>query len=137
MLNKEAYEDGLEEMLIKGYKFAFDKCKNKVSNCLSIDCNQCAFNNNAKSCIEGRKEWLNSEYIEPQVDWSKVPIDTKILVRDTENDPWTNRYFAEYSNGIVYAWTNGKTSWSARNNDVCCWRYAKLAEYNFKRSKHK
>lgn len=132
MLNKEAYADELEEMLVNDYTFAVDKCTNIPKSCHLTACRKCIFDDE-RTCSEVRKKWLNSEYVEPQIDWSKVPIDAKILVRDTENDPWTNRYFAEYSNGIVYAWTDGKASWSARNNDVCCWRYAKLAENNLKK----
>ena len=78
---------------------------------------------------EARHEWLNSEYVEPEVDWSKVPVDTPILVRDSENEDWHKRYFNKYSNGTVYAWSDGTTSWSACDeDDFCKWKYAKLAE---------
>lgn len=46
---------------------------------------------------ENRKEWLNSEYVEPEVDWSKVPIDTPILVRVSEDEEWDKRYFAGFN----------------------------------------
>ena len=70
--------------------------------------------------------WIEQEY-EPYIDWTKVPVDTPILVKNTEDDDWTNRYFAEYKNETVFAWYEGATSWSSRNNK-CTWRYAKLAE---------
>ena len=47
------------------------------------------------------------EYEEPETDWSKVEVDTPILVRDVENENWYRRYFAKYENGKVYAWING------------------------------
>ena len=73
--------------------------------------------------------WLMEEYKEPEVDWSKVAVDTPILVRDTENEEWNKRYFARYENGTIYAWISGRTSWTAYDNDdVCAWKYAKLAE---------
>ena len=33
---------------------------------------------------------------EPEVDWSKVEVDTPILVRNTDNEEWNKRYFARY-----------------------------------------
>ena len=70
--------------------------------------------------------WLLEEYEEPGVDWSKVKVDTPILVRDTEYEDWYRRYFSKYVNGVVCAWDNGYTSWTA--TDDCAWKYAKLAE---------
>lgn len=66
---------------------------------------------------------------EEEVDWSKVPVDTPILVRDKKNSVWHRRYFAKYKNGAVYAWIDGKTSWSADCPDyINEWSCAKLAE---------
>ena len=73
--------------------------------------------------------WLLEEYEEPEVDWSKVEVDTPILVRADEAIPWARRYFAKYEDGIVYVWNLGRTSWSADNNEnMSAWPYAKLAE---------
>ena len=75
------------------------------------------------------KKWLFSEYKEPEVDWSKVKVDTPILVRNTEKEEWQKRHFARFKNGKVYAWYDGLTSWStAGEDDVNFWKYAKLAE---------
>lgn len=62
-----------------------------------------------------------------KVDWSKVAVDTPILVRDTENDKWKERHFAKFEDGTVYSYPNGRTSWSG-NGSVHSWKYAKLAE---------
>lgn len=63
------------------------------------------------------------------VDWSKVPVDTPILVSDEKHEDWVKRYFAFFENGKVYAWVAGATSWSADNNrDASHWEIAKLAE---------
>ncbi len=40
--------------------------------------------------------WLNEEYKEPEVDWSKVPVDTKVFVRNLEDGLWRPRHFAKY-----------------------------------------
>lgn len=71
--------------------------------------------------------WLLEDYKEPEVDWSKVEVDTPILVRDFEGSDWFRRHFAKYENGTVYAWDGGDTSWSG--GDVMTpWNFAKLAE---------
>ena len=70
--------------------------------------------------------WLLKDYEEPEVDWSKVEVDTPILGRNREDEDWYRRYFAEYRDGVVYTWVNGATSWNA----TCMteWKQAKLAE---------
>lgn len=60
------------------------------------------------------------------VDWSKVEVDTPILVRN-DGCVWTKRYFAEYKNGKVRTYHNGATSWSS-DGRMGSWDYAKLAE---------
>lgn len=63
------------------------------------------------------------------VDWSKVKVDTPVLVKTYEQDDWQKRYFAYFKDGRVYAWLCGTTSWSADNDeDVMSWNCAKLAE---------
>lgn len=65
---------------------------------------------------------------EHEIDWSRVSVDTPILVRDYEDEPWYKKYFAKYENGIVYTWKDGCTSWSTLNNNTISWKFAKLAE---------
>lgn len=75
--------------------------------------------------------WLDEEYVEPkpEVDWSEVAVDTPILVKDFDDTRWKKRYFAGFSNGFVYAWGGGCTSWSADDRTKKTpWAYAKLAE---------
>lgn len=62
------------------------------------------------------------------VDWSKVKVDTPVLVRDFENQDWEKRYFAFFDDELIYAWDGGATSWSVKNKDAIPWKYAKLAE---------
>ena len=65
---------------------------------------------------------------EEVIDWSKIPVDTSIWVRDDEELDWFPRHFAKYENGIVYTWTSGKTSHTIGNPIVKYneWKYAKL-----------
>lgn len=63
------------------------------------------------------------------VDWSKVAVDTPILVRQNIEKAWEKRHFAYFKNGKVYAWLDGATSWSVENSwYVFSWQNAKLAE---------
>lgn len=62
------------------------------------------------------------------VDWSKVKVDTPILV-SLDDKLWLCRYFADFKNGIVYTWSSGATSWSVtRRTHKDAWSFAKLAE---------
>ena len=70
--------------------------------------------------------WLLEDYKEPGVDWSKVEVDTPILVRDGEDEEWNKQHFAECDGKVVCAWRAGKTSWT--EDCVMGWKYAKLAE---------
>lgn len=78
--------------------------------------------------------WLDEEYEEPQkpeVDWSKVPVDTLVRVRDYENVDWYLRYFkgVDESNPEekYEAWTNGTTS-KTSNDKYVHWKYCELVE---------
>ena len=128
MTNKEKYADKLIELAVKEEVFGLKN--GEPAPCAKIKCEDCDYGK-SDSCGGSEynfREWLNSEYVEPPVDWSKVAVDTPILVRDSEKESWRKRHFAKYENGIVYAWGNGKTSWSVYSNNVTDWKFAKLAE---------
>ena len=119
MKNYEKYTDAIREY--KGDSFCADFVKPNIlkSEYCAIDCTRCRML---------QALWLLEDYKEPEVDWSKVEVDTPILVRDREDAtiPWVRRYFAEYIDGVVYAWNGGCTSWSEEYTTG--WKYAKLAE---------
>lgn len=128
MLNIEKYKEMLINMgIIDINKLAV--VNDKPVKCKDLyKCDKCDFGEE-ESCESYLEEWLFSEYEEPGVDWSKVKVDTPILVKDILKSEWIKRYFAKYENGRVYAWKEGKTSWSAINeHNVNSWNYAKLAE---------
>lgn len=64
------------------------------------------------------------------VDWTQIPVDTPILVRDNGEYGWYKKHFAKYEDNKVYVWNNGTTSFTADNDYRCTshWKYAKLAE---------
>ena len=83
----------------------------------------------ACTCFEEKDQLIDvAEYL-GIVDWSKIPIDTPILVKDDYDEEWVKSYFASYKNGEVRAWMGGRTSFSVKNKtDTFGWKYAKLAE---------
>lgn len=61
------------------------------------------------------------------IDWSKVPVDTKIEVRVSEHNEWNKRHFAKFEDGFIYAWDNGKTSFTSNTKvSYTAWQQAKL-----------
>ena len=121
MKNHEKYADK-----IRGYDDK-DFCKDfvklhilKSRGCTNTSCDQCKMLQTI---------WLLEEYEEPETDWSKVEVDTPILVRTVEGAEWFKRHFAQYEDGRVFVWNNGKTSWTAPDDELMTdWNYAKLAE---------
>lgn len=128
MTNKEKYAEQILDIACSGYCIALDKKTMKPISCNdNIPCEDCYFGVDVSSnCRNACKEWCESEYVEPQIDWSKVPVDTPILVRDGKDDEWMHRHFAKFEDDYVYAWDDGQTSWSSL--DTVEWAYAKLAK---------
>lgn len=128
MLNIEKYKEELENIgVLNPTELAV--IDGKPCMCQEAACNMCELRSEEIGCFYRTDNWLFSEYEEPKVDWSKVKVDTPILVRNTEKEEWQKRHFARFKNGKVYAWYDGLTSWStAGEDDVNFWKYAKLAE---------
>ena len=119
MKNYEKYADEIREY--KGKDFCKDIVQThilKEISCSDIRCGR---------CHTLQLLWMLEEYKEPEVDWSKVEVDTPILVKEYEESKWTKRYFAKYEDGVIYTWDGGSTSWTSKGN-VTEWKYAKLAD---------
>lgn len=94
-------------------------------SCFTINCAWCKF-------LLGI--WLNEEYEEPpkpEVDWSKVPVDTLVRVREREDEEWLLRYFKGINENQLRrryeAWESGATSKTA-SGKYLCWNYCELVE---------
>ena len=123
MKNYEKYADEVREYKgSSGYfcnKFIMPHILKKDS-CAGISC---------EHCHTLQMIWLLEDYEEPEepeIDWSKIKVDTPILVKQGKNGEWLERHFAKYENGDVYAWVDGQTSWTVA--DEIKWKYAKLPE---------
>ncbi len=122
MLNREKFAKEILDIVCDGEDVAV--VDGKPIRCAGTPCDTCVLHGN---CTKRFKHWANSEYVEPSVDWSKVPVDTPILVKDSGDTCFIRRYFAKFENGDVYAWSDGRTSWSAGAR-MTYWECAKLAE---------
>lgn len=119
MKNREKYAEEIKNY--NGTNFCKDFIQPVVfnrDNCNLVACGMCAM----LTAL-----WLDEEYEEPEVDWSKIAVDTPILVRDSKTGNWIKRYFAKFKDGKVHAWSLGGTSWSS-DDRIYDWKYAKLAE---------
>ena len=121
MKNYEKYADEIREYDGDDFCCSFIRPHIlKADNCSDMPCSRCQMLQTL---------WLLEEYEEPkepEINWSKVEVDTPVLVKNIENEEWRKRHFAKYENGRVDVWNNGSTSWSAcRMYD---YKYAKLPE---------
>ena len=90
------------------------------------------------SHIEGMEQWDISSVVinlngttwriweRKKVDWSKVPKDTRVFVRDSTDKEWKKAHFALYDKGTFYAYQEGMSSWTA--DEIYAYRYCKLAK---------
>ena len=128
MKNREFYKEEILGFMTKADDFCEEFAMPKILGSYGLKCDDV----NCGYCDTLRTLWLEEEYEppaepEPEVDWSKVEVDTPILVSDDKNE-WIERHFACFKNGKVYAWGHGVSSWTAIDEDfVWSWKYAKLA----------
>ena len=132
MTNREHYSEQIIDICAKGGRPIINT--DRLTGCYSHDCSGCP--NWYKTQVilgagfckaqEDFTKLLEEEY-EPTVDWSKVPVDTQILVKDyRSSDEWFERHFSYYRDGKVYAWKFGTTSYTSQQDPPSVWQYAKL-----------
>lgn len=132
MNNYENQKERIDAILNSNNNIAVDRETNKATTCNSLACSKCLFfdgYNENTSCCGNTIKWLLAEYKEPEVDWSKVPVDTPVLVSNDGNK-WSRKHFSRVVNGIPYTWMYGNTSWTAHNNhnNEITYHYIKLGE---------
>lgn len=129
MINYEKYKDEIDEIFdTNDGTIAINKSTNEITNCSDFECSKCLFSsryNNTIPCTTTMAKWLVSEY---KVDWSKVPVDTPVLI-SVDNKNWFNRYFAGVNEkGQPTVFCYGATQWSNGYEEPCHFKYIKLAE---------
>lgn len=136
MKNREKYRDEILNSLFRGdgeeyCKFAKKNVLPNLTDCTNGECQEL---DACWLCRNIFAFWLDEEYEEPpkpEVDWSKVPVDTLVRVRDFEIEEWTLRYFKgideESTESRFMAWDGGSTSKTAYG-DYTHWKYCELVE---------
>lgn len=133
MRNREKYGDKIIKIVLS--RETCDFMKNVVIP-LYIDGRESSENfcrtSSCESCSKLFAFWLEEEYVEPQkVDWSKVPVDTLVMVKDFERDEWVLRYFKGIDENCeeskYMTWIAGSTSKTAYGFTEY-WNYCELVE---------
>lgn len=116
ILNNEIY---LEDI----YRYEYS---NKLHYFLeSYNDDMCSINDNKYDIMKVFNSCNELLWEREEIDWTKVSVDTKVLVRDSKDEEWQRKHFAKYVNGKVFTYDYG-TSWDT--SLMTTWKYAKLAE---------
>lgn len=118
MTNREKYKDEIINFNCAENDFCAGFIKPIILRDLGVKCE----NVFCEQCRLLQSVWLDEEYKEPEVDWSKVEVDTPLLVGLFDMEKV--RYFAYYKDDVVYCWDDGKTSLNCKL--VVPWEKARL-----------
>lgn len=133
--NFEHYKDELLKMYICGCS----KCDFIIENILSQENFSCQ-DISCATCSSNVKDWLEKPYEEPkpvEIDWSKVPPDTRVIVSQVPLNSLPgdkqNRYFAKFdpkgdTKYPFLCYDGGATSWSGKEDELFGWKYCELAD---------
>jgi len=124
MTNYEHFKDWFEENKFEVMCNSFCVSGDGVPRFCNARCNTCGFAFSS-NCTESRMEWLVAEYKE--IDWSKVPIDTKVEV--LYGSKFSPRYFAGVDyNGYPMVFKFGATSFSATEDEYGDGKYTTITD---------
>lgn len=131
MKNREKYKNELMDVIKTDGRMCGFVIKHEVFKMFGKDMESFCRETECPSCTTALQLWLDEEYEEPEVDWSKVPVDTLVRVRDFEIEEWTLRYFKgieeEVPGSRFTAWYGGSTSKTAKG-EYAYWKYCELVE---------
>lgn len=156
MKNREKYKNELMDVINKDGNICEFMINHDVSQMFGKDMESFCRETECQSCTTALQLWLDEEYEEPpkpevdwsnvpvdtlvrvrddeeepEVDWGKVPVDTLVRVRDDEDEYWILRYFKGINDNHLRqryeAWKSGETSKTA-NGEYLCWNYCELVE---------
>lgn len=124
--NFEHYKDELIKALLTSDS---DKCNFINKYILPFNCKAEPYMTCAR-CQKMVKEWLDKPYTKPEIDWSKVPTNTLVLVKNYEDEEADKifRHFAHYEEGAVApfcCFANGQTFWTS-SEGLYNWKYCEL-----------
>lgn len=144
MKNREKHRDELRELLreplVKGAAntticgFIRDNVWPSFLTNEEIEQSVCGSNLYCDDCTRAFSFWLDEEYEEPpkpEVDWSRIPVDTLVQVRDRDDEEWTLKYFKNIDDELpahrYVTWEDGATSKTAYGYTEH-WTFCELVE---------
>ena len=128
MTNKEKYAKEILDVIYETADMPAMK-NGKLVACNTTKCEECKFRDIINGCEGKFKAWMREEYKEPEIDWTKVPVDTKILVRDYKDASWYKAHFASYKDGKPFAFPWGRSSWTTTPSmSPIAWSYTEIAD---------
>lgn len=141
MKNQKYFEKEILKIAITGQAVAVHKDKLEPMVCAKEHCKDCLNCGTNGRCKDKGKtvilDWMNEEYIDPaeRIDWSKIAIDTPILVRNDECSIWERGYFAGIGKDGIFVYPNGTTNFtqSSREDKPVVYKHARLAKLPFNR----
>lgn len=141
MKNQKYYEKEILQIAIHGQAVAVHKDKLEPMVCAKEHCKDCLNCGTNGRCKDKEKtvilNWMEQEYIDPaeRIDWSKIAIDTPILVRNDEDSIWERGYFAGIGKDGIFVYPNGTTNFtqSTREGKPVVYKHARLAKLPFNR----
>ena len=119
MKNVEFYAKELANLAVRGIGIGVRKNDGIPYSCSDLSCCDCLFYDDIHGCRDDENllKWANSEHVEYEVDWSKVPVDTPVYCYNSEGTERQRSHFAKYTDCMVYVWIGGKTSFSIGDRD--------------------
>ena len=104
--------------------FSINKITHEACICCDTVCRDCLFY--GIGCNRRKKKWLDQPAFDPEkdIDWSKVPVDTPVIVWNTDEE--YRRYFSGIKDGRFSVYADGRTSWSSTTGNICSWNHCKL-----------
>ena len=118
MKNQKYFEKEILKIAITGQAVAVHKDKLEPMVCTKEHCKDCLNCGTNGRCKDKEKtvilDWMNEEYIDPaeRIDWSKIAIDTPMLVRNEESDTWENAHYEGWKMNGIYVLPNGSTKFT-------------------------
>lgn len=126
MTNYEKNKEIVDWYAVAQVPWGIDTVSGEITPCSKIlaCASLCEFAK-GEDCGLKRMEWLSDEYID--IDWSKVEVDTLILVSNDGNT-WAYRYFAGTFFGRLYTFPFDHKSNDNKQMNLIEWKFGKLIE---------
>lgn len=106
MKNKEKFAKEIVELATKSQTLAVNQ-ESKVIVCSQSNCKKCIFYTGAGRCCDKRKDWAESEYVEPKV----FTEEEKAFIRACDNIEYVARnadgslyFYRSKPNKFTYSW---------------------------------